>query len=84
MTNLESSPEEINHNSTTPVYIIYMSINTVNTDLEIKQHWIMQKSKIKSNPQNVCIAPLQLCCRKKQYEPGPKTHKKSIKCVVYF
>ena len=33
-----------NHNSTTPVYIIYMSINTVNTDLEIKQHWIMQKS----------------------------------------
>ena len=44
MTNLESSPEEIKHNSTTPVYIIYMSINTVNTDLEIKQHWIMQKS----------------------------------------
>ena len=69
-----SIPEEMNQIITAlHQYIIYMSINTVNTDLETKQRWITQKSKIKSHPQNVCTDPLQLCCRKKQYEPGPKT-----------
>lgn len=67
MTNLESIPEEMNQ-ITTALHQ-YMSINTVNTDAETKT---TAPNNAKEQNQIVCIDPLQLCCRKKQYEPGPK------------